>query len=105
MAPRLRLSVKNKKVPSVSSNGEAVFGEYGAESRNGGRGPMHTSPSGEHGRHMLGRARAFGSDVLSCGPWRVRGLSERRHDPREFAPGAAPARDARRRNATRVMDD
>ena len=28
-----------------------------------------------------------------------------RYDPREFAPGAAPARDARRRNATRVMDD
>ena len=55
VAPRLRLSVK-KKVPSVSSNGKAVFAKYGAGSRNGGRGPMHTSPSGEHGRHMLGRA-------------------------------------------------
>ena len=47
MAPRLRLSVK-KKVLSVKCNVEAVFAEYGAESRNGGRGPMHTSPSGEH---------------------------------------------------------
>ena len=42
MAPRLRLSVK-KKVLSVSSNGEAVFAEYGAESRNGGGGVMYTS--------------------------------------------------------------
>ena len=39
---------------------------------------MHTSPSGEHGRHMLGRACAVGSDVLSCGPWRVRERFERR---------------------------
>ena len=55
MAPRLRLSVKKKSSQCKFYDGEAVFAEYGAESRNGGGGVMYTSPSGEHGRHMLGR--------------------------------------------------
>ena len=61
---------------------------------------MSISPSGEHGRHIVGCARSSGFRVLSYGQWRVRKAFERRQSlDRPVDPHLQSRR--RRRKSTR----